>query len=320
MKAVVYDRSGSFSNLRISECEPPDLGPDGVLVRVKAAAANPLDWRFILVPPFMGKMLAKMAKAPLGRPGVDVAGIVEHVGDQVTLVKLGDEVFGGCRGGFAEIAWSRETKLAPKPESLTFEQAAGMNVAGVTALQGLRDHGKLRPGMDVLVNGAAGGVGTFVIQIAKALGATVTAVCSTRNVEFVKSLGADAVIDYTKEDFATGGKQFDIVYDTVGNRSMSAYRRCSKKTGTVILIGGPHTFGAILWFMLRSTAVRLLGAPRVISFIATVKREDLLVLKELVDAGKLTPVVDRVFPLEETADALRYLAEGHARGKVIVVP
>jgi NADPH:quinone reductase-like Zn-dependent oxidoreductase len=306
--------------LRVTECETPQVSADGVLVRVKAAAANPLDVRLALAPPLIGKALAKFAKISLGRPGVDVAGVVEAVGEQVTLLKPGDEVFGACKGGFAEIAWSRESKLAPKPARLSFEQAAGLNVAGVTALQGLRDHGKLHAGQHVLVIGAAGGVGHLAVQIAKALGAEVTGVCSTRNVELVKSLGADGVIDYTKEDFSKGGRRFDLVFDTVGNRSMAAYRGAAKPVGTVVLIGGPHSMGGIMWFMLRSSAVRILGAPRVISFVASVKREDLLFMKELVDSGKLTPVVDRVFPLEEAADALRYLALGHARGKVIVVP
>jgi NADPH:quinone reductase-like Zn-dependent oxidoreductase len=257
-------------------------------------------------------------------PGADVAGVVEAVGDNVTEFRPGDEVFGTCASPLAEYALGGKN-LVPKPANLSFEQAASIGIAGITALQGLRDKVQVKPGQTVLINGAAGGVGTFAVQIAKALGAEVTGVCSTRNLDMVRSIGADHVIDYTREDFSRTGKRYDVVFDVVGNRSLSALRRATKPEGTLAPVGGAHDRGhgargllRPLLLIARAKLMSRFGGPKVVFYIAQINKPDLLTLKEMAEKGKLTPVIDRAYPLSETAAAMRYLQAGHARGKVVI--
>jgi NADPH:quinone reductase-like Zn-dependent oxidoreductase len=322
MRAIVGDQYGPPEKLKLREIDRPVVDADRVLVHVRAASINPLDLHSIkgglLSRPMSG---LRRPKRPV--PGVDVAGVVEAVGENVTTLRPGDEVFGTFGGSLAEYGLGGKN-LVPKPSGLTFEQAAAIPVAGITALQGLRDKGQLQPGQTVLINGAAGGVGTFAVQIARALGGRVTGVCSTGNVEMVRSIGADQVIDYTQQDFAQSGQRYDLVFDLVGNRSLSDLRRVLKPEGTLVLSGGGHDRGhggsglRPLGLIAKSLVLSRFVHQRMVAYIATIKGEDLLVLKELVEAGKLTPVIDRTYPLGETADALRYLQAGHARGKVVV--
>lgn len=302
MKAAVYTKSKSGKVLEIVETEAPVPKENEVLIRVRAASVNPLDWRL------KGK-----------RPGVDVAGEVEAIGKDVTHFKPGDAVFGLCKGAFAECACASEADLAVKPESVTFEQAAAIPIAGLTALQGLRDTGRLQPGQKVLINGAAGGVGTFAVQIAKALGAHVTGVCSTRNVEQTLALGADRVIDYTRDDFTKHDERYDLLLDNVGNRTLSDFRRVLVPRGRCAMAGAPKEMWAVLTRLLKALVWSPFLRQKFTFFIAKRKSEDLMALCEMMKAGKVTPVIDRQYSLDETSDALSYVETGHARAKVVIV-
>lgn len=322
MKAAVYTRYGPPDVVQIKDVEKPVPKDGEVLIKVRAAAVNPADWRLMRgVPPVL-RMLFRVPKPTMeqpGRLGHDVAGQVEAVGTNVTQFKPGDEVFGACSGALAEYACASEAKLAIKPESVTFEQAASVPVAALTALQGLRDKGQIQPGKRVLVNGAAGGVGTFAVQIARSLGGEVTGVTSTKNVDMVRSLGANRVIDYTQEDFTEGGQRYDLILDNVGNHSLSACRRVLNPKGTCVIAGAPKD--AALFFLARSLAGPLrskFGSRKFMMFIAKINKEDLAVMCELMKAGKVTPVIDKCYRLSDVSEAIRYLEQGHARGKVVI--
>lgn len=321
MKAIVQDGYGSPDVLKLQEIDQPAVGEGDVLVRVRAAAVNPLDRHIVRGRPYLARFLFGWPRPKVPVRGVDVAGVVEAVGPGVERFRVGDEVFGWCRGAFAEYAAAAADHFVPKPASLTFEQAAAVPVAAFTALQALRDVGRVRPGQAVLINGAAGGVGTFAVQIAKVLGADVTGVCSARNADLVRSLGADRVVDYAREDFARLGRRYDLVLDNVGNRSLADCRRALSPAGTLVLnnsaAGRPSV---LLGRMLAAPILSRLGRQKFRPFLARANHGDLAVLKDLIASEKLRSVVDRTFPLEETAAAIAYLEAGHARGKVIVVP
>ncbi len=287
---------------------------------MSAASVNPLDWRLMKGKPRALRIMPRLLKMPIGRPGVDVAGEVEAVGRNVTQFKPGDQVFGGCRGAFAEYATTREKSIVMKPNSVTFEQAASIYVAGLTALQGLRDKGKIQPGGKVLINGAAGGVGTFAVQIAKSFGADVTGVCSTRNIDMVRSIGADEVIDYTQHNFTTSNQRYDLILDCVGNHSFSACRRVLNPGGRFVMVGAPHdpSIIGLLAQMIKALLLSVFVSQKAVMFIAKSSQDDLTLLGELIATGKLRPVIDRRYTLGEVPDAIRYLEEGHARGKVII--
>ncbi len=319
MKAIVYHGYGSPDVLRCEDVATPVPGDDEVLIRVRAASVNPLDWHFLRGTPYIGRVQFGLRKPKSTRLGADVAGQVETVGKNVTGLKVGDEVFGACRGAFAESVCVSESDVVLKPEALTFEQAASVPIAGLTALQALRDKGRLQPGQTVLINGAGGGVGTFAVQIAKSLGADVTGVCGPRNVERVRSIGADWVIDYTREDFTQSGQHYDLILDCVGNHSLSACRRALNPRGIYIIIGAPNgRWISPLPRVLQALVLSRLGSQSLTPFLARRNQKDLILLRDLMAAGKVTPVIDRCYKLEEVPDAIRYLAEGHARGKVIV--
>ena len=323
MKAIVYDNYGPPDVLQLKEIEKPVPTDDQVLVKIRAVSINPYDWHFMEGVPYIARVLGFGALKP-GSPrlGVDFSGTVEAVGKNVTQFKPGDEVFGGKGGAFAEYIVINEKFLVAKPANITFEQAGSVQIAGLTALQGLRDKGKVQPGQKVLINGASGGVGTFAVQIAKTLGAHVTGVCSGRNVELVRSLGADAVIDYTKEDFSKGGQRYDVILDNVGNRSLSENRRVLTPNGKYVLIGGGGVndnrwigpFGAIIKTLLLKPFI----SQEMNMMMAEVKKEDLTLLAELMQSGKVKPVIDKTYPFSEIREAIRYVETGRARGKVIV--
>lgn len=320
MKAIVYNKSGSTAVLKLEEIEKPVPKDDEVLIKVRAASVNPLDYH-LLRHAFLRRVMAAVSKVKITRPGRDVAGEVEAVGRNVTRFKAGDEVFGACNGAFAEYACARESALAMKPDNISFEQAASSPVAGLTALQGLRDKGQIQPGQKVLINGAAGGVGTFAVQIAKSFGAEVTGVCSTRNVEMVRSIGADRVIDYTREDFTSSGQHYDLIFDLVANHSFSEHKRALTPNGTYIGAGVLGLHGKMIG-VLTGRITELVLSPFVSqkfsSFMAKLNREDLTAIGALMEAGKVTPVIDRRYSLSEAAEAVGYAEEGHARGKVII--
>ncbi len=320
MRAIVYRSYGSPDVLQWEEIEKPTAGDNEVLIKVRAASVNPYDFHFIRGEPYLLRLMAGPRRPKDTRLGVDVAGQVEAVGRNVTQFKAGDQLFGTCRGAFAEYACTSESALAMKPENVTFEQAAAVGIAGFTALQGLRDKGHVQPGQKVLINGAAGGVGTFAVQIAKAFGAEVTGVCSTRNVDMVRSIGADRVIDYTQEDFTKSGQRYDIIFDLVANHSLSACRRVLNPKGIYIMAGG--TAGRwMIGPLVRTIAMRVwsrLGSQKFVSLLAKVNKEDLTLMHELMKSGKVTPVIDRCYRLSEVPEAIRYLEEGHARGKVVI--
>lgn len=301
MKAAVYTRGKAGKVLEIKDLEQPVPKNNEVVIRVRAASINPLDWRM-----------------KSHRPGVDVAGQVAALGEAVTQFKLGDAVFGLCKGAFAEYASALEAKLVRKPESLSFDQAAAVPVAGLTALQGLRDKGHLQSGQKVLINGAAGGIGTFAVQIAKSFGANVTGVCSTKNVELVRSLGADRIIDYTRDDFTQDSERYDLLLDNVGNRTLSAMRRVLSPNGNCVMAGAPKDLWAGLTRLLKAIAWSPFIRQKLTFFIAKMNRDDLTTLCGLINTGKLTPEIDRRYPLIETADALAYAEDGHARAKVVI--
>jgi NADPH:quinone reductase-like Zn-dependent oxidoreductase len=324
MKAVVRDAYGTPERLRVGEVERPAIAADGVLVRVQAASVNPFDWHILRGEPYLMRLSEGLRTPKALVLGGDVAGVVESVGENVTELRPGDEVFGSKYGSFAEYVAGRERNLAPKPARLSPAEAAALPGAGITALQALRDAGALRPGQRVLVNGAAGGVGTFAVQIAKALGGEVTGVCSTGNVDLVRSLGADHIVDYIVEDFARSGRRYDLIVDNVGNRALRDLSRCATADGTVVLVGGGGVSESRRRLLgpvargLRAFVYKPFARPTIRLFLAKIRKDDLLALKELVDDGKMTPVIDRTYSLDEAADAVRYLETGHARGKVVI--
>src|SRR6266550_3017256 len=322
MKAIVQERFGPPDVLQLVDTAPPGVGADEVLVRVHAAALNPYDWHIMRGDPLIARLMGEvgLTKPKARVAGVDAAGRVEAAGANVRGLRHGDEVLGFCRGAFAEYARGGADKVVPKPVSLTFEQAAAVPMAGTTALRGIRDVGAARAGHRVLINGAAGGVGTYAVQIAAALGAQVTGVCSTRNVELVRSIGAAHVIDYTTEDFTDGRAHYDVILDNVGNRPLSRLRRALTPTGTLVLNAGGSPGSAVgaVGSILRAVVVNGLVRQRLRPFVAKQKREDLLTLTGLIDDGKLTPVLDRTYPLADTAEGLRRVEQGHARGKVVI--
>lgn len=318
MRAVAQDVYGPASVLELREIERPTPAADEVLVRVHAAGVNPLDWHLMRGDPFLVRLMSGLRRPANSVRGADVAGVVEAVGSGVTRFAPGDAVFGVCTGAFAEYAIGSQDRLAHKPPSLAFHDAAAIPVAGVTALQGLFDHGSLQPGQSVLINGASGGVGTFAVQLAAAHGAEVTGVCSTRNVDLVRSLGADHVVDYTETDFAAGGERYDLVLDLVGNRSVSDLRRVLTPQGTLLLIGAPEGLLGPLKTFVPAVVLSPLVSQHIRTFMADVETESLESLLEYLEKGTVTPVIDRSYPLDETADAIRYVETGRARGKVVI--
>ena len=319
MKAITYDTYGPLDVLGLRDIGLPVVKDDEVLVRVHAAGLHVGDCFSVRGAPF-GMRLATGLLRPKHRvPGFDLAGQVEAVGRNVTLFRPGDEVFGASTGTCAEYARAAEHKLALKPASLTFEAAAAMPTSALAALHGLRDVGKVQPGHKVLIIGASGGVGSFAVQIAKSFGAEVTGVCSTRNVEMVRSIGADHVIDYTREDFTRGGQRYDLIFDNVENRSLSDCRRLLTPTGTLVLNSGTGARGiGMLVRLVKPLVLAPVVRQRLRRYLSVPNHADLLVLKELVESGKLRPVIDRTYPLRETPAALAYVEGGHARGKVVV--
>ena len=320
MKAVVNRCYGSPDLLTFEDVEKPTPADNEVLVRVKAAGVNPLDWHYMRGSPYLMRLGSGIGAPKDTRMGVDFAGTVEEVGDKVTRFKPGDEVFGGRSGAFAEfVVIPDDRALAIKPANVTFEQAASVPIAAITALQALRDKGQLKPGQKVLINGASGGVGTFAVQIAKSFGAEVTGVCSTRNVEMVRSIGADHVFDYTKESYIESAQQFDLIIDNVGNHSLSDNRKVMTDDGKLVIIGGSK--GDWIGPLMRPINALLLSpfvSQEFILILATMNGGDLAILGELMQTGKVTPVIDRSYRLSEVPDAIRYSEQGHARGKIII--
>jgi NADPH:quinone reductase-like Zn-dependent oxidoreductase len=320
VKAAVHTRYGPPEVVRIEDVEEPAPKEGEVLIAVRAASVNPLDWHFMRGTPYFLRLAAGLRKPNDTRLGVDVAGRVEAVGGNVTRFQAGDEVFGSCRGAFAEYACAREKALAMKPGNATFEQAAAAPIAGFTALQGLRDKGRIQPGRKVLINGAAGGVGTLAVEIAKEFGAEVTGVCSTRNVEMVRSLGADRAIDYTREDFTAGGERYDIFLDCVGNRSFRSRRRVLDSQGIYVGVGGsgdPWMIGFLAGAMV-SMVLSGFTSRKMVTLLARPNQEDLTWISRAMTAGKVMPVIDRSYPLRGVPEAIRYVEAGHARGKVVI--
>ena len=324
MKAIVYDHYGPPDVLRFEEIEKPVPTDDQLLIQVRASSVNPYDWHFIRGTPSFIRLFAGL-RAPKSRHlGADVAGVVEAVGRDVTIFKPGDAVFGTARGSFAEYVCAPQSTLALKPENITWQQAATVPIAGITALQGLRDKGKILKGQHVLINGAAGGVGTFAVQIAKSLEARVTAVCSTRNIELVRSIGADDVIDYTRENFIQSSQRYDVLFDLVGNNSLPACLRVLQPNGIYIGCGGggpDRRSIELLGSMLHSLLLAPFTTQKMPGLLAKVNTADLNFLADLMRSGKVTPVLDSSYALSDTASAIRYLEQCHARGKVaITVP
>ena len=320
MKAIVYRCYGSPDVLEYTDTVRPAPAVDEVLVKVHAAAVNPLDWHYMRGSPYLMRMMSGLGAPSDPKFGVDFAGTIVAVGEDVTLFKTGDEVFGGAAGAFGEFVAVRESRAVTlKPENMTFEQAAAVPIAGVTALQALRDLGKLQPGQKVLINGASGGVGTFAVQIAKSLGAEVTGVCSTRNVQMVRSIGADHVFDYKKEDYIESGEVYDLIIDNVGNNSLSANRRVLKSDGVMVVIGGPKGdwIGPIL-SSITAPIMSMFVDQDITTIMAVLRQDDLATLAGLMRDGEMTPVIDRSYQLSEVPDAIRYSEEGHARGKIVI--
>src|SRR6266568_2215690 len=318
MKAIVYTQYGSPDVLQLKEVEKPAPNDGEILVKIHAASANPLDWHLMRASPFFVRLEGGLRKPKDPRLGADIAGRVEAVGNNVTQFQPGDEVFGAWTGSFAEYASVPENRVALKPTKSSFEEAAAIPVAAITALQGLRDKGQIQSGQKVLVNGASGGVGTFAVQIAKSFGTEVTGVCSTRNVDMVRSIGADHVIDYTQADFTKNGQRYDLIFDAVGNRSVSDYKRALSPNGICAVAGFttlPHLFQVlVLGSWVSRTGSKKIGQMET----ANPNKKDLLFIKELLEAGKVVPVIDRTYPLSEVPEAIRYLEEGHAQGKVVI--
>ena len=301
MKAAVYRKTKTGKVLEIRDLDQPRPSKNEVVLRVRAASVNPLDWR-----------------VKTERPGVDVAGEIVGMGQNVTHLKPGEAIFGAAKGAFAEYACARESKVARKPEGVSFEQAASVPIAGLTAFQALRDKAHLQMGQSVLINGAAGGIGTFAVQIAKSFGARVTGVCSTRNVELVRSLGADRVIDYTRGDFTEDGERYDLLLDNVGNRELSAMKWVLRPNGKCVIVGAPKKMSAVFTWIIKVFARSLLLRENFKFFIANINQDDLTTFGELITAGTVKPVIDRRYSLQEAADAMAYAEEGHARGKVVI--
>jgi NADPH:quinone reductase-like Zn-dependent oxidoreductase len=323
MKAIVYHDFGSPDVLRLEEIDKPVPDDNQLLIRVRSASVNPLDWHYMEGTPYLGRLVEfGLLKPKVKRLGVDYAGTVEAVGKNVTQFKPGEEVYGNRFGAFAEYVVATEKALALKPASLTFEQAASVPVAAVTALQALRDKGKIQPGQKVLINGASGGVGTFAVQIAKSFAAEVTGVCSGRNVETVRSLGADHVIDYTKEDFTKSGQRYDVILDNVGNHSVLECTRALNPQGKYVMIGGgrPSEQGFIgpLVNPIKALVLKRFVTQEIGMMLADMNRKDLTILADLIQSGKVKPVIDRTYTLSQVPEAIRYLEEGHARGKVVI--
>jgi NADPH:quinone reductase-like Zn-dependent oxidoreductase len=320
MKAAVYASYGPPDVVQITEVEKPVPKDNEVSIKVRAASVNPLDWHLMRGMPYLVRIMAGLRKPKDTRLGVDVAGQVESVGRNVTQFTPGDEVFGSCRGALAEYACTSESALVIKPNNVTFEQAAAAPLAAFTALQGLRDKGQIQSGQTVLINGATGGVGTFAVQIAKWFGADVTGVCSTRNVEIVGLIGADRVVDYTQQDFTKGTQRYDLILDCVGSQSLSACRRVLKPKGTYVAVGGP-TGRWMIGFLARLTTALVLSrfvSQKLLMVPARRSKEDLIIMHDLMKAGNVTPVIDKRYRLSEVSEALRYLEQGHARGKVVI--
>jgi NADPH:quinone reductase-like Zn-dependent oxidoreductase len=317
MKAIVHEKYGSPDVLQLKDVEKPTPKDDEVLIKVYAASVNKYDWHFLTADIFLIRLMGGgLLKPKNTRLGADIAGRVEAVGRNVKQFQPGDEVFGMIDGGFAEYACAPENALALKPVHSSFEEAAAVPMAAITALQGLRDTGQIKPGQKVLINGASGGVGTFAIQIAKLFGAEVTAVCSTGNLDQARSIGADHVIDYTREDFTRNVQQYDIIFAANGYHSLSAYKRALTPRGIYVMAGG--STAQIFQAMLMGSRMSETGGKQIRAGMAKRNQKDLAFLKELVEAGKVVPVIDRCYPLNEAAEALRYLGEGHARGKVVI--
>ena len=322
MKAIVYTTYGSPDVLQFNDVETPTPKDNEVLVKVHAASANPLDWHLMRAEPFLARLENGLLKPKNTKLGADVAGRVEAVGRHVTQFQVGDDVFGAIPikqlGGFAEYVCVQQDTLALKPAKMTFEQAAAVPIAALTALQGLRDTGQLQPGQKVLINGASGGVGTFAVQIAKSFGTEVTGVCSTRNLDLVRSIGADHVIDYTQEDFTQNGGRYDLIFDAVGNRSVSDLQRALSPHGICAVVGFT-SLSLMFQVIVLGAWVSKTGREK-IGLMDTVKpgQKDLSFIKSLLEAGKVVPVIDRCYPLPETAEAIRYLEQGRARGKVVI--
>ncbi len=311
MKAIVYQKYGSPDVLELQEVEKPAVTASEVLVRVHAASVNPLDWHFLRGTPLVVRALAGLLKPKRQILGVDVAGRVEAVGGEVTRFQPGDEIFGSSpnSGAFAEYLCVPEDGVVLKPANLTYEEAAAVPVAALTALQGLRDKGQIQPGHKVLINGASGGVGTFAVQIAKSFGAEVTGVCSTRNLDMVRSIGADRVIDYSEEDFTQTGGRYDLILDAVGNHSLSDCKRALHANGIYVAAAGSSV---------RSLWILMTGRKKMVWMLTKPNREDMCFMKELLETGKVTPVIDRRYKLSEVPEALRYQGEGHAQGKTVI--
>ena len=321
MKAIVQDRYGSADVLEFRDIEEPVVGENDVLVRVHAAGCGPDVWHLMTGMPYMARLAIGLRTPKLPVLGWDVSGTVEAVGPNVMGIEPGDEVMGTTKGSFAELAIAKADDLVPKPARLSFEEAGALPISGITALRAIRDEAKVQPGQTVLVIGAAGGVGSLVVQIAKAYGATVTAVCSTSKQDLVRSIGADDVIDYRREDFADGSRHWDAIIDTAGRRPLSELRRALTPKGTLVIVGGDgggKWTGGFFRGMLRAPLVSLFVGQRLRGLATKVKREDLIALLELVEAGTLSPVIDRTYPLIEAPDAIRYLEEGHAAGKIVI--
>jgi NADPH:quinone reductase-like Zn-dependent oxidoreductase len=320
VKAIVQDTYGSADVLELRDIEKPVPGDGDLLVRVRAAGVDPGVWHLMTGLPYLVRLMFGFRAPRFPVRGMDCAGAVEAVGRSVTTFKAGDQVYGTCDGSFAEYACAQAKRFAPMPVNLSFEQAAAVPISGMTALSGLRDAGRLKPGQEVLIIGAGGGVGSYAVQLAKAFGAVVTGVCSTSKVELVRSLGADEVVDYTRDDFTEGTRRFDLILDTAGRRPLSRLRRVLTNHGTLVIVGGEggdRWLGGFQRSMLAPLR-SLFSRQRLRGLIAAERQRDLLTLKELIEAGKLVPVVDKVYPLSRAADAIRYLEGGHARGKVVL--
>jgi NADPH:quinone reductase-like Zn-dependent oxidoreductase len=319
MKAIVYHNYGSPDVLKCEEIEKPTAGKDEVLIKVRAASINPIDFHFMRGTPHFIRIMTGLRNPKHTGVGRDVAGQVEAVGQNVTEFKPGDEVFGTCRGALAEYACASQSALVIKPDNVTFEQAASIPVAALTALQSLRNKGKIQPGQKVLINGASGGVGTFAVQVAKTFGTDVTGVCSTRNVEMVRSIGADRVIDYTREDFTKAGDRYDLILDCYATHSLSAIRRALNPKGIYVGVGGPvGSTMDILAALVKPLVLSAFVSQKFVMFLGKDSKEDLTIMRDLIEAGKVTPVIDRRYSLSEAPEAIRYLEEGHARGKVVI--
>lgn len=318
MKAFVHNEYGTAEVATLVDRPVPEPEPDQVVIRVHASSVNPYDWHMMTGTPRLARLSAGLFRPKNERMGRDVAGVVDAVGVEVSEFEPGDEVFGGANGAYAQYATAKASSLAPKPQSISFEAAAGVGIAGYTALQGLRLGGEIGPGDDVLINGASGGVGTFAIQIAKAFGAKVTAVCSTRNVEIAKSLGADRVVDYTAVDFLDTDDRYDLFFDTVGKRPVLDCRRVLKATGRYVAASVPKNTPQIIGRMIRMPLIGLFGRRPIKLLSAQSSKEDLVLLAELMEGGKVKTVIDRTYAFDQVPDALRYQGEGHAQGKTIV--